>query len=49
MITEDQFKAIEKFAERVKKYYGNLGGVVPAGMVVYYIDQLVKEYKKEGE
>lgn len=44
-MTEQEIKAIEQFAERVKKYYGNFRGMVSSGMVVYFIDQAVKEFK----
>lgn len=44
-MNEEQIKAIEIFAERVKKYYKNYRGMVASGMVVYFIDQAVKEYK----
>ena len=45
-MTEEQIKAIEIFAERVKKYYANYRGTVSSGMVVYFIDQAVKEFKE---
>ncbi len=44
-MTEEQIKAIEIFAERIKKYYSNYRGSVSSGMVVYFIDQAVKEFK----
>ena len=44
-MTEEEIKAIEKFAERVKKYYQNYRGSVASGMVVYFIEQAVKEFK----
>ena len=44
-MTEEQIKAIEVFAERVKRYYANYRGMVSSGMVVYFIDQAVKEVK----
>ena len=44
-MTEAEIKAIEQFAERIKKYYQNYRGVVASGMVVYFIDQALKEYK----
>jgi hypothetical protein len=44
-MTEEQIKAIELFAERVKKYYKNYRGSVASGMVVYFIEQAVKEFK----
>jgi hypothetical protein len=49
MMSEEQIAAIEQFAARVKTYYTKLGGSIPSGMVVYYIDQVVEEYKKRGE
>lgn len=45
-MTEAEIKAIEKFAERVKKYYANYRGMVASGMVVYFLDQAVKEFKE---
>lgn len=48
-VTEDQIAAVEDFAARIKRYYTKLGGMVPSGMVVYYIDLLVKEYKKQED
>lgn len=45
----DQIAAVEEFAARIKKYYTTLGGLVPSSMVAYYVDLLVKEYKKQGE
>lgn len=44
-MTEEQIKAIEIFAERVKKYYKNYRGLVASGMVVYFLDQALKEFK----
>ncbi len=44
-MTEEEIKAIERFAERVKKYYKNYRGSVASGMVVFFIDQAVKEFK----
>ena len=46
-MTEDQIKAIEAFAERIKTYYSHCRGTVASGMVVYYVDQILKEYKHE--
>jgi hypothetical protein len=45
LMTEEQIKAIEDFAERIKNYYRHYNGNIPSGMVVYYIDQKVKEVK----
>ena len=45
LMSEEQIKAIEAFAERVKNYYKHYHGMVASGMVVYYIEQVVKEYK----
>ena len=47
LMTEDQIKAIEAFAERIKTYYSHYRGSVASGMVVYYVDQILKEYKHE--
>jgi hypothetical protein len=44
-MTEQEIKAIELFAERVKKYYKNYRGTVASGMVVFFIDQALKEFK----
>lgn len=48
-VNAEQIAAVEEFAARIKKYYTTLGGLVPSGMVAYYVDLLVKEYKKQGE
>ena len=34
---------VNQFAERIINYYKNLNGSVPSGMVVYYVEQLLKE------
>lgn len=44
-MSEQEIKAIELFAERVKKYYQNYRGSVASGMVCYFLDQAVKEFK----
>lgn len=44
-MTEQEIKAIEIFAERVKKYYANYRGMVSSGTVVYFLDLAVKEFK----
>ena len=36
-------EAITEFAERIKRYYGNLPGKTSGGCVEYYVDQIVKE------
>ncbi len=38
---------VEQFAERVKNYYKHQKGVVMPFMVVYYIEQLLKEHKND--
>jgi hypothetical protein len=48
LMTEEQLKAIEQFAERIKKYYKNYRGTVASGMVVYFIEQVLKEYQNAG-
>ena len=48
-MSEQEIKAIEIFAERVKKYYANYRGMVASGMVVYFLDQAVKEFKDKKE
>ena len=40
---------VEQFAERIKNYYKHYNGKVSPGMVVYYIDHLLKEHKNEGK
>ena len=40
---------IEKFAERIKNYYRHQSGYVKASMVVYYIEQLEREVKKDEQ
>ena len=44
-MTEEQIKAVEEFAERIKNYYRHYHGSIPSGMIVYFIDQAVKEVK----
>lgn len=39
---------VEQFAERIKSYYSHYNGNVNPGMVVYYIEQLLKEHKNEN-
>lgn len=36
----------EQLAERIKNYYKHQKGSVNASMVVYYVDQLLKEHKE---
>ena len=48
-MTADQIAAVEDFAARIKRYYTKLGGDVPSSMVAYYVDLLVKEYKKQED
>ena len=45
-MTADQIAAVEDFAARIKRYYTKRGDV-PSSMVAYYVDLLVKEYKKQ--
>lgn len=42
-------KTIDQFAERIKNYYRHQNGMVNAAMVVYYIEQLQKEYGDESK
>jgi hypothetical protein len=42
-------KTIKEFAERIKNYYRHQKGNVNAAMVVYYIEQLEKEYRDESK
>ena len=37
---------VEQFALRIKNYYKNQKGRVYASMVVYYVDQLLKEHNE---
>jgi hypothetical protein len=46
-MSSDQIAAVEEFAARIKTYYTKLGGDIPSSMVAYYVDLLVKEYKKQ--
>lgn len=39
---------VEQFAERVKNYYKHQKGDVKPFMVVYYIEQILKEHKSES-
>lgn len=38
---------VEQFAERIINYYKKLNGSVPSGMVVYYVEQLLKEHNDD--
>jgi hypothetical protein len=38
---------VNKFAERIINYYKKLKGSVPSGMVVYYVEQLLKEHNDD--
>ena len=40
---------VEQFAERIKNYYKHQKGLVQATMVVYYVDQILKEHRNEGK
>lgn len=37
----------EQLAERIKNYYKHQKGYVKASMVVYYIEQILKEQENE--
>ena len=38
---------VNQFAERIINYYKKLNGSVPSGMVVYYVDQILKEHRDD--
>ena len=38
---------VEQFAERIKTYYKHQNGNVRASMVVYYVEQILKEHRKD--
>ena len=38
---------VEQFAERIKTYYKHQKGDVRASMVVYYVEQLLKEHNDD--
>ena len=38
---------VEQFAERVKNYYKHQKGLVQSTMVVYYVDQILKEHNND--
>lgn len=38
---------VNQFADRIINYYKKLNGSVPSGMVVYYVEQLLKEYNDD--
>lgn len=40
---------VENFAERVKNYYKHQKGAVMPFMVVYYIEQILKEHNNESK
>lgn len=41
---ESEEKAIQEFAERLKNYYKHLKGQSFSPMIVYHIDQVLKEF-----
>ena len=48
-VREELPMTVEQFAERIKKYYKNQKGSVYASMVVYYVDQLLKEHNERSD
>lgn len=38
---------VEQFAERIKTYYKHQKGNVRASMVVYYVDEILKEHRND--
>lgn len=40
---------VNQFAERITNYYKKLNGSVPSVMVVYYVEQLLKEHNDESK
>ena len=42
-------QVINKFAERVKKYYSTLGGNTNSTLVAYHIDQIAEEMREGKE
>ena len=38
---------VNQFAEHIINYYKRLNGRVPSGMVVYYVEQLLKEHNDD--
>ena len=44
-MNEEQIKAIEAFAKRIKTYLQHYNGKMMPGMLTYYIDQVLKEFK----
>jgi len=39
-MNENAKRAVEEFAERLKRYYTALQGTVPASMVAYHVEQI---------
>lgn len=44
-----KLEAVAEIERRIKKYYATLRGYTHPGMVTYYIETKIKEYKKEIE
>ena len=40
---------VEQFASRIKNYYTHQKGNVQASMVVYYVNEILKEHRNEGK
>lgn len=38
---------VEQFANRIKNYYTHQKGNVRASMVVYYVDEILKEHRND--
>lgn len=46
-IREELSMTAEQLAERIKNYYKHQKGYVKASMVVYYVEQIMKEQNEE--
>ena len=44
---EELLMTVEQFAKHIINYYKKLKGSVPSGMVVYYVEQLLKEHNND--
>lgn len=49
LIREELSMTVEQLAERIKNYYRHQKGYVKASMVVYYIEQIMKEEGQNEE
>lgn len=46
-LREELLMTVNQFAKRIINYYQKLKGSVPSGMVVYYVEQLLKEHNDD--